>query len=187
MGSKSGVANSYANFFYKNSDSGAINQKAGSCQLTALNLGVELQLFRALFINSPKLIYLLSDPSVAQEDKIKMILSFFPKVSNPTKALLMLLHENGHLLLVPKISEKFSVIAFNLEKKIDLLVAMPLNINNKTAMQQVFPVPGATIAVTYSPKLGSGFCLKYNSMEQVSHIDSSLVRQLAKLLGSLKN
>ena len=122
-----------------------------------------------------------NNPTYAEQQKLNVILSIFPGLTNTTKSFLKVLTERSHLCLLPEISDGFTklVLKFKNTTNVKLVVASALQKNSgKLLLQKLKDVTNSTeiiLNLTYNPKLLGGLILEYNS----SSIDASILKEFS--------
>jgi F-type H+-transporting ATPase subunit delta len=159
-------------------------QKEEKTPLSLFQMAEELFRLKYLFVFSKNVRNYFQDPTLAEEKKYALLVTFFPDLSFQTKAFLRLLVEKKHLFLLPQIADTFFDRLEKLLKftKVKLYLASPLqkrlgNIVLK-ALKKQSNSSQIYFTVIYDPKLLGGFVLEYNNYV----IDASLVKEFRTFL-----
>jgi len=155
--------------------------QTNSIQPNIYIIGEELALLKSILISSTKMNAFFNNPTYAEQQKLNVILSIFPGLTNTTKSFLKVLTERSHLCLLPEISDGFTklVLKFKNTTNVKLVVASALQKNSgKLLLQKLKDVTNSTeiiLNLSYNPKLLGGLILEYNS----SSIDASILKEFS--------
>ena len=155
--------------------------QTNSIQPNIYIIGEELALLKSILISSTKMNTFFNNPTYAEQQKLNVILSIFPGLTNTTKSFLKVLTERSHLCLLPEISDGFTklVLKFKNTTNVKLVVASALQKNSgKLLLQKLKDVTNSTeiiLNLSYNPKLLGGLILEYNS----SSIDASILKEFS--------
>lgn len=144
-------------------------------------IGEELSLLKSILISSTKMNTFFNNPTYAEQQKLNVILSIFPGLTNTTKSFLKVLTERSHLCLLPEINDGFTklVLKFKNTTNVKLVVASALQKNSgKLLLQKLKDLTNSTeiiLNLSYNPKLLGGLILEYNS----SSIDASILKEFS--------
>lgn len=149
--------------------------------LSVYAIGEELYLIRALLVSSKQLKTLFSNPTIAEKQKLALLVSIFPGISPMIRSFLKILTERSHLSLLPEISDEYNetLLKFKGSTTVRLITASTLQENyglfllktlkNLTKSKEVI------LNVSYSPQLLGGLILEYNS----TSTDASLLKEFS--------
>ena len=155
--------------------------QTNSIQPNIYIIGAELALLKSILSSSTKMNTFFNNPTYAEQQKLNVILSIFPGLTNTTKSFLKVLTERSHLCLLPEISDGFTklVLKFKNTTNVKLVVASALQKNSgKLLLQKLKDVTNSTeiiLNLSYNPKLLGGLILEYNS----SSIDASILKEFS--------
>ena len=76
--------------------------------LSIYAIGEELSLIRSLLVSSKKLKVLFANPTLAEKQKLALLVSIFPGISSMMRSFLKILTERSHLSLLPEISDEYN-------------------------------------------------------------------------------
>ena len=99
--------------------------------LSVYAIGEELYLIRALLISSKQLKTLFSNPTIAEKQKLALLVSIFPGISSMMRSFLKILTERSHLSLLPEISDEYNetLLKFKGSTNVKLITASTLQEN----------------------------------------------------------
>ena len=149
--------------------------------LSVYAIGEELYLLRALLVSSKQLKILFSNPTIAEKQKLALLVSIFPGLSPMMRSFLKILTERSHLSLIPEISDEYNetLLKFKGSTTVRLITASILQENyglfllktlkNLTKSKEVI------LNVSYTPQLLGGLILEYNS----TSTDASLLKEFS--------
>ena len=149
--------------------------------LSVYAIGEELYLLRALLVYSKQLKILFSNPTIAEKQKLALLVSIFPGLSPMMRSFLKILTERSHLSLIPEISDEYNetLLKFKGSTTVRLITASILQENyglfllktlkNLTKSKEVI------LNVSYTPQLLGGLILEYNS----TSTDASLLKEFS--------
>jgi F-type H+-transporting ATPase subunit delta len=144
-------------------------------------VGEELILLRSAIIGTPNLLNFFHNPTFAEKQKLKIILSIFPGLTGITKAFLKVLMERSHLSCLPEISDEYNRILskFKNSTKVKIITASPLDENSGLllleTLKKLTKSSDIILNVSYNPKLLGGLIIEYNSIS----IDGSFLKELS--------
>lgn len=149
--------------------------------LSIYAIGEELSLIRSLLVSSKKLKVLFANPTLAEKQKLALLVSIFPGISSMMRSFLKILTERSHLSLLPEISDEYNetLLKFKGSTTVRLITASTLQesyglfllktLKNLTKSKEV------VLNVSYSPQLLGGLILEYNS----TSTDASLLKEFS--------
>lgn len=149
--------------------------------LSIYAIGEELSLIRSLLVSSKKLTVLFANPTLAEKQKLALLVSIFPGISSMMRSFLKILTERSHLSLLPEISDQYNetLLKFKGSTTVRLITASTLQesyglfllktLKNLTKSKEV------VLNVSYSPQLLGGLILEYNS----TSTDASLLKEFS--------
>lgn len=149
--------------------------------LSIYAIGEELSLIRSLLVSSKKLKVLFANPTLAEKQKLALLVSIFPGISSMMRSFLKVLTERSHLSLLPEISDEYNetLLKFKGSTTVRLITASTLQesyglfllktLKNLTKSKEV------VLNVSYSPQLLGGLILEYNS----TSTDASLLKEFS--------
>lgn len=149
--------------------------------LSIYAIGEELSLIRSLLVSSKKLKILFANPTLAEKQKLALLVSIFPGISSMMRSFLKILTERSHLSLLPEISDEYNetLLKFKGSTTVRLITASTLQesyglfllktLKNLTKSKEVI------LNVSYSPQLLGGLILEYNS----TSTDASLLKEFS--------
>ena len=149
--------------------------------LSIYAIGEELSLIRSLLVSSKKLKVLFANPTLAEKQKLALLVSIFPGISSMMRSFLKILTERSHLSLLPEISDQYNetLLKFKGSTTVRLITASTLQesyglfllktLKNLTKSKEV------VLNVSYSPQLLGGLILEYNS----TSTDASLLKEFS--------
>ena len=149
--------------------------------LSIYAIGEELSLIRSLLVSSKKLTVLFANPTLAEKQKLALLVSIFPGISSMMRSFLKILTERSHLSLLPEISDEYNetLLKFKGSTTVRLITASTLQesyglfllktLKNLTKSKEV------VLNVSYSPQLLGGLILEYNS----TSTDASLLKEFS--------
>lgn len=144
-----------------------------------LLIGEELLLIQTLFSNSEKLRSIFKSPLLPEQQKMSILLSFFPSMSKIVRSFLSILVEKSHLSYISEISEEFNEMLLKYRKiaKVTLYISSPLEemlgLKFLTILKKLTESNEIILNVIYSPKILAGLILEYSSMSINASILSS--------------
>jgi len=150
-------------------------------------IGEELLLIRSLILSSKTMKDFFKNPTYPESQKLNILLSIFPGVTNSTKSFLKVLTERSHLSLIPEISEEYMemVLKFKNSANVKLLIATGLKDTYGTlilsTLRALTNCKEILLNVFYNPKLLGGLIVEYNSMS----IDASILKEFSLFFNEL--
>lgn len=149
--------------------------------LSVYSIGEELNLIRSLLMSSNRLKTFFQNPTIAEQQKLDLLLSIFPGISIIMRSFLKVLTEKSHLSLLPDISDEYNetLLKFKGSTSVKLITASTLQENyglfllktlkNLTKSKEVI------LHVSYNPQLLGGLILEYNS----TSTDASILKEFS--------
>jgi ATP synthase F1 delta subunit len=143
--------------------------------------GEELLLIRSTITSTKKLNEFFKNPTYAEQQKLEVILSIFPGLTEIMKSFLKVLTERSHLSLIPEISEEYTriLLKFKSTTKVKLITASSLKESYGalllTTLKKLTGAKEIILSVSYNPKLLGGLILEYNSLS----IDASILNEFS--------
>ena len=144
-------------------------------------IGEELVLISSTIGSSKKLKQFFNNPTYAEPQKLNILLSIFPGLTETTKSFLKILTERSHLYLIPEINEEYSkfLLKYKNVTKVKLLTASLLEERYSsllfTKLKQLTASKEIILNVAYNPKLLGGIVLEYNSVS----VDASVLKEFS--------
>ena len=91
-------------------------------------IGEELLLIRSLILSSKTMKDFFKNPTYPESQKLNILLSIFPGVTNSTKSFLKVLTERSHLSLIPEICNEYMemLLKFRKSANVKILIATGL-------------------------------------------------------------
>ena len=144
-------------------------------------IGEELTLLSSTLTTSKKLEDFFANPTLAETQKLNVLLSIFPGLTLTTKSFLKVLTERAHLNLIPQVAKEYNVLLNNFTNTciVKIITASTLKENyGKTllkALKKLTNAKNIVLNVSYNPKLLGGLVLEYKS----SSIDASILKEFS--------
>jgi ATP synthase F1 delta subunit len=144
-------------------------------------IGEELLLLRSLLVASPTMNKIFRDPTYPEIEKLSIIATLFPGLTDISQAFLQVVKERNQLYLLPEISDEYHALIAKLKNsiKVRVIVATPLSesfgslllasLKNLTKGNEII------LSLTYRPMLLGGIIVEYNSLS----IDASILKELS--------
>jgi len=144
-------------------------------------IGEELVLVSSTIGSSKKMKQFFDNPTYGEQQKLNILLSIFPGLTETMKSFLKILTERSHLHLIPEINEEYNkfLLAYKNITKVKLLTASLLEEHYgsllSSKLKQLTKAKEVILNVAYSPKLLGGIVLEYNS----TSIDASVLKEFS--------
>lgn len=144
-------------------------------------IGEELLLISSTIGSSKKMKQFFNNPTFGEQQKLNILLSIFPGLTETTKSFLKILTERSHLYLIPEINEEYNkfVLIYKNITKVKLLTAGLLEEHFGpllfSKLKQLTKAKDVILNVAYSPKLLGGIILEYNSIS----VDASVLKEFS--------
>ena len=144
-------------------------------------IGEELSLLSSTLTTSKKLKDFFTNSTLAEHQKLEVILNIFPGVTLTMKSFLKVLTERTHLNLLPLISEEYNKFLndFNSTCIVKVITASTLKENYGTtllkALKNLTNSKNIVLKVSYNPKLLGGLILEYKSIS----INTSVLKEFS--------
>jgi ATP synthase F1 delta subunit len=188
------IVDTYAKSLFQNVNKFKQNNSATNFELAKITLtesknfvpnifiiGEELVLISSTIASSKKMKQFFNNPTYAEQQKLNILLSIFPGLTETMKSFLKILTERSHLYLIPEINEEYNkfLLKYKNVAKVKLLTASLLEEHYgsllSTKLKQLTKANEVILNVAYSPKLLGGIILEYNSMS----IDASVLKEFS--------
>ena len=144
-------------------------------------IGEELSLIKAVVNSSKKMNNFFKNPTYGEQQKLEVILSIFPGLTNTTKSFLKILTERSHLALLVEISIEYTrlLAKFKNISNVKIIVASVLKEKSGSTLlktlKELTQSKEVILNVSYNPKLLGGLILEYNS----SAVDASILKEFS--------
>ena len=132
------IVDTYAKSLFQNVNKFKQNNSATNFELAKITLtesknfvlnifiiGEELVLISSTIASSKKMKQFFNNPTYAEQQKLKILLSIFPGLTETMKSFLKILTERSHLYLIPEINEEYNkfLLKYKNITKVKLLTA----------------------------------------------------------------
>ena len=144
-------------------------------------IGEELILIRSVILSSKLIQELFRNPTYSEEQKLNILLTIFPGLTNSTKSFLNLLTERRHLYLLPDIVDEYNqlLLTFQNSLTVKLLIATALKeeygLLLLNSLKQLTNAKQILLKVLYNSKLLGGLIIEYNSIS----IDATILKEFS--------
>jgi len=150
-------------------------------------IGEELSLLSSTLTTSKFFKAFFDNPTLAEQQKLEIILSIFPGLTLTIKSFLKVLTERTHLNLLPLISEEYNKFLndFNSTCIVNVITASTLKEHYGTTFLKVLKnltnAKNIVLKVSYNPKLLGGLIIEYKS----SSIDASILKNFSSFFNEV--
>jgi len=144
-------------------------------------IGEELVLISSTIGSSKKMKQFFNNPTYAEQQKLNILLSIFPGLTETMKSFLKILTERSHLNLIPEINEEYNkfLLKYKNVTKVKLLTASLLEERYGSLLfsklKQLTKANEVILNVAYNPKLLGGVIVEYNSVS----VDASVLKEFS--------
>ena len=144
-------------------------------------IGEELLLIRSLILSSKTMKDFFKNPTYPESQKLNILLSIFPGVTNSTKSFLKVLTERSHLSLIPEICNEYMEMLLKFRKSANVKILIATGLKESygslllSTLRTLTNCKEILLNVFYNPKLLGGLVIEYNSMS----IDASILKEFS--------
>ena len=150
-------------------------------------IGEELLLIRSLILSSKTMKDFFKNPTYPESQKLNILLSIFPGVTNSTKSFLKVLTERSHLSLIPEICNEYMEMLLKFRKSANVKILIATGLKESygslllSTLRTLTNCKEILLNVFYNPKLLGGLVIEYNSMS----IDASILKEFSLFFNDL--
>ncbi len=150
-------------------------------------IGEELILVRSVILSSKLIQEFFKNPTYSEEQKLNILLTIFPGLTNSTKSFLNLLTERRHLYLLPDIVEEYNqlLLTFQNSLTVKLLIATALKeeygLLLLNSLKKLTNTKQILLKVIYNSKLLGGLIIEYNSIS----IDATILKEFSLFVNEI--